>query len=64
MLAIFQNDRVYEGNARLLNAVYPMPSLSQVVVDPVTQRRAEIFAHMNRHWRPYFAKIFSMQPRG
>ena len=28
-LAIFQNDRVYEGNSRLLNAIYPMPSLSR-----------------------------------
>jgi hypothetical protein len=46
-LAIFQNDRVYEGNAYFLNAVYPRPSLSGVVVDSVTQTGAEIFAHVN-----------------
>lgn len=37
ILAIFQNERVYEGNANFLNAVYPMPSLSKVVVDGLTQ---------------------------
>ncbi len=38
ILAIFQNERVYEGNVNLLNAVYPMPSLSPVVVGEITQR--------------------------
>ena len=47
MLAIFQNDRVYEGNAVLLNAVYPRPCLSQVVADPATRSGAEIFARVN-----------------
>ena len=32
ILAIFQNERVYEGNEVFLNAVYPMPSLSKIVV--------------------------------
>ena len=30
ILAIFQDERVYEGNENLLNAVYPMPSVSSV----------------------------------
>lgn len=30
ILAIFQEERVYEGNTALLNAVYPMPVLSRV----------------------------------
>jgi hypothetical protein len=37
ILAIFQNER-YEGNAYSLNALYPMPSLSPVVVDQITPR--------------------------
>ncbi len=37
ILAIFQNERVYEGNENLLNAVYPMPSLSTMVVDHITR---------------------------
>jgi hypothetical protein len=53
-LAIFQNDRVYEGTAYLLNAVYPRPSLSRVAVDPVTQKGAEIFAHVNPSSSPLF----------
>lgn len=53
-LAIFQNDRVYEGNARLLNAVYPKPNLSPVVADPVTQGVVGIFAHVNSSFPPLF----------
>jgi hypothetical protein len=37
ILAIFQNEGVYEGNENLLNAVYPMPSLSTVVVGQITR---------------------------
>lgn len=42
----------------MLNAVYPMPCLSQVVVDPVTQRGAEIFAHVNPSLAPLFREDF------
>jgi hypothetical protein len=42
ILAIFQNERVYEGNEGFLNAVYPMPSLSKIVVDQITQPGLEI----------------------
>ena len=38
----------------LLNAVYPRPSLSQVVGDPLTQRGAEIFTHVIPSLRPLF----------
>jgi hypothetical protein len=37
MLAIFRNGRVYEGDGYSLNALYPMPSLAHVVLDPRTQ---------------------------
>ena len=53
-LAIFQNDRVYEGNSRLLNAIYPMPSLSRVVSHPTMQKMPEIFAHVNPQTPPLF----------
>lgn len=37
ILATFQNERVYEGNLNFLNAVYPMPSLSAVVIDHLAE---------------------------
>jgi hypothetical protein len=43
ILAIFQNERVYEGNENFLNAVYPMPSLSTVAVDHITQPGRKVF---------------------
>ncbi len=56
MLAIFRDERVYEGNERSLNAVYPMPSLSKVVVDqdPIKQPGREILGNPNPITPPLF----------
>ena len=43
ILAIFQNERVYEGNLWVLNALYPMPSLS-----PVTEPVPAIIGYPNQ----------------
>jgi hypothetical protein len=37
LLAIFQGERVYEGNENFLNAIYPMPSLSKTEIDAATE---------------------------
>jgi hypothetical protein len=54
ILAIFQNERVYEGNSHLLNAVYPMPSLSTVVADQNTQPGLGIFGNLHPTTPPLF----------
>ncbi|MFZ0494294.1 MAG: hypothetical protein WBG11_01235 [Methylocella sp.] len=46
ILAIFQNERVYEGNLNLLNAVYPMPSLSMVDVHQIKQSGLQILSNL------------------
>ena len=43
ILAIFQDERIYEGRGNLLNAVYPMPTISTVAFDPTTQAGLKIF---------------------
>ena len=54
ILAIFQNERVYEGNQNFLNAVYPMPSLSKVVIDPANPVAAGILGNQHPLTPPLF----------
>jgi hypothetical protein len=54
IIAIFQNERVYEGNDNFLNAVYPMPGLSKVVVDQITQPGLEILGNLYPAMPPLF----------
>jgi hypothetical protein len=54
VLAIFQSERVYEGNANFLNAVYPMPSISRVVFDPATQAGLNVLGSMHPSIPPLF----------
>ena len=46
VLAIFQNERVYEGNLNFLNAVYPMPSMSTVDVHQLQQSGLQILSKL------------------
>src|SRR5690348_16041615 len=32
-LRIFQSERIYEGNEHFLSALYPMPTVSKVIID-------------------------------
>jgi hypothetical protein len=43
ILAIFQSERVYEGNHAFLNAVYPMPTISRVLIGRHASDSASIF---------------------
>lgn len=54
ILAIFQNERVYEGNEYFLNALYPMPSLTPVVVDQSMQPGLGIFNNPHPTTPPLF----------
>jgi hypothetical protein len=54
ILAIFQNERVYEGNVNFLNAVYPMPSLSKVDLDQTAQLGLKIFGNPHPTMPPLF----------
>jgi hypothetical protein len=54
ILAIFQHERVYEGNGNFLNALYPMPSLSTVVVDHIAQPGLQFFGNPHPTTPPLF----------
>jgi hypothetical protein len=54
MLAIFRNGRVYEGDGFSLNALYPMPSLAHVVLDPRTQTLPEFLGSLPSMVSPLF----------
>ncbi|TLG72792.1 hypothetical protein [Methylocystis sp. B8] len=56
ILAIFQNERVYEGNINFLKAIYPMPCLSRVMVDqdPVRQAGLRILQGPSSNTPPLF----------
>lgn len=54
ILAIFQSERVYEGNANFLNAVYPMPSISRVVSEPDTQAGLKVLGSLHSAFPPLF----------
>jgi hypothetical protein len=54
MLAIFRNGRIYEGDGFSLNALYPMPSLAHVVLDPRTQTLPEFLGSLPSMVSPLF----------
>jgi hypothetical protein len=54
LLAIFQGGRVYTGDWYSLNAIYPMPSLSHVIANPITQEGPEFLGNLNPTAPPLF----------
>lgn len=54
ILAIFQGARIYEGNSFSLNALYPMPTLSHVIPDPITEALPEFLGNVNPIVPPLF----------
>src|SRR5882672_9305327 len=54
IIAIFQDERVYEGKLNILNAVYPMPTLSKVVVDPTTSEVPKVLGNLHPANPPLF----------
>lgn len=54
ILAIFHSERVYEGNMHFLNAIYPMPAISKVLIDMPGQPELLSFGNVNQFAPPVF----------